>query len=582
MRPFKAILQLPLSLLVASLTVRAAAVPVKSTHLTPEDFKQTISEGVWFVEHFSPYCGHCQKFEPTWMNLVEEFEKSSDPGIHLAQVNCAVNGDLCSENGITGYPQMNLYRNGEFVEMYRKDRDFDMLVEYISTHAEPTATPSVPSTTAAVEIPTSTRPAEPLHVQTARAALNPSGAVVSLGPDNFQDFIDQGPTFIKFFAPWCGHCKKLAPVWTQLARHMQNKLNVAEVNCDDHKSLCTSQGVTGFPMLFYYAHGAKTEYTGGRKYEQLIAFTDKAAAPTMEEITADALEGYVQKHPVLYLLLHSSPDTAIVHEVGKDSHLLLGSPPIYTSTSQELFNRYSVPTTSSWALLALKDHDSKIPTSMYYPSSTKAQGSLTTWLLENRLPTSVELSRDAFQQVMNAPHKPLVVIAGSYKDSEENIPEKIVDIGKKWKLSKGHEGQREVVFTWMDGGQWGSWMKNMYGMKANSGPAVVIADHQSLLYYDQDPSGQPIKLTSTSIFSAIDGINQGSVNAKHSENMIERFIRGLNDGANWGAAWIAEHPYMTVFIIAASLVTLVIVVKRALSEDLSTLRGDSRKSNRLD
>jgi hypothetical protein len=56
-------------------------------------------------------------------------------------------------------------------------------------------------------------------------------------------------------------------------------MNIAEVDCDEHKALCTSQGVTGFPMMFYYAHGAKTEYSGGRTYDQLVSFTEKASKP---------------------------------------------------------------------------------------------------------------------------------------------------------------------------------------------------------------------------------------------------------------------------------------------------------------
>ena len=45
-----------------------------------------------FIEHFSPYCHHCLNFAPTWTQLVEETEKKADPGIRLAQVNCAVHG----------------------------------------------------------------------------------------------------------------------------------------------------------------------------------------------------------------------------------------------------------------------------------------------------------------------------------------------------------------------------------------------------------------------------------------------------------------------------------------------------------
>ena len=79
----------------------------------------------------------------------------------------------------------------------------------------------------------------------------------------------------------CGHCKRLAPSWVELARITKDKLTVAEVNCDDHSSLCRSQGVTGYPMLFYYSgnQGVKTEYTGSRKLEPLKAFAERISQP---------------------------------------------------------------------------------------------------------------------------------------------------------------------------------------------------------------------------------------------------------------------------------------------------------------
>jgi hypothetical protein len=45
-----------------------------------------------FIEHFSPYCRHCRNFEPTWNRVVDKFEKTPEVGVHLAQVNCALNG----------------------------------------------------------------------------------------------------------------------------------------------------------------------------------------------------------------------------------------------------------------------------------------------------------------------------------------------------------------------------------------------------------------------------------------------------------------------------------------------------------
>ena len=81
----------------------------------------------------------------------------------------------------------------------------------------------------------------------------------------------------------CGHCKKLAPTWVQLAEQMRGKLTVAEVDCEAHGAICRSQGVTGYPMLFYYngegKGSGKTEYTSGRRLDQLTAFVDKVSGP---------------------------------------------------------------------------------------------------------------------------------------------------------------------------------------------------------------------------------------------------------------------------------------------------------------
>jgi thiol-disulfide isomerase/thioredoxin len=49
---------------------------------------------VRFIEFFSPYCSHCKHFKPTWEKLVAEVEKSADPGIHLAQVDCVADGGV--------------------------------------------------------------------------------------------------------------------------------------------------------------------------------------------------------------------------------------------------------------------------------------------------------------------------------------------------------------------------------------------------------------------------------------------------------------------------------------------------------
>lgn len=180
--------------------------------------------------------------------------------------------DLCKENNVDAYPQMNLYKDGAFVETFNQPRDLDILREFVVKHAEPTVL-SPAARQPPARHPVVTTQSEKVH--------NPSGTVLVLNEKNFEKTIQEGHVFVKFFAPWCGHCKKLAPIWLQLAQDMRGKLNIAEVDCEQNAGICRSQGVTGYPMLFYYGqrgHG-KTEYTQTRRLDKLKAFAEKISGP---------------------------------------------------------------------------------------------------------------------------------------------------------------------------------------------------------------------------------------------------------------------------------------------------------------
>ena len=75
---------------------------------------------------------------------------------------------------------------------------------------------------------------------------------------------------------------------------------------------------------------------------------------------------------------------------------------------------------------------------------------------------------------MNAPHKPLVVIAATSQSDKEQTAKEVTEIARKWRDRKE---QAPVVFTWMDADRWGSWLKSMYGLKADSGPRAIVANH---------------------------------------------------------------------------------------------------------
>jgi len=117
----------------------------------------------------------------------------------------------------------------------------------------------------------------------ALTAATASASVPSLTPDNYDAMTDGKTVFIKFFAPWCGHCKKMAPDWEKLAGEWEgNAIGlVAEVDCTaEGKPLCDANGVKGFPTLKYGDPTALDDYQGGRTFSDLSSFAKDNLKPT--------------------------------------------------------------------------------------------------------------------------------------------------------------------------------------------------------------------------------------------------------------------------------------------------------------
>lgn len=107
-------------------------------------------------------------------------------------------------------------------------------------------------------------------------------AVLDLIPSNFDKVVLKSgkPGLVEFFAPWCGHCRTLAPVYEELGQafaHASDKLHISKVDADAHKSLGKKFRVQGFPTLKWFdgKSAEAEEYNGGRDLESLVKFVSE-------------------------------------------------------------------------------------------------------------------------------------------------------------------------------------------------------------------------------------------------------------------------------------------------------------------
>ncbi|BGP57984.1 hypothetical protein JCM8202_001926 [Rhodotorula sphaerocarpa] len=112
--------------------------------------------------------------------------------------------------------------------------------------------------------------------------------VVDLTQSGFDEFIQDSPlALVEFFAPWCGHCKALAPHYEEAATILKkDEIPIAKVDCTVAADVCSGQGVNGYPTLKVFRNGVPADYAGTRKTDGIVSYMKKQSLPAVSDVNA--------------------------------------------------------------------------------------------------------------------------------------------------------------------------------------------------------------------------------------------------------------------------------------------------------
>lgn len=139
--------------------------------------------------NFRCRCGHCKSLAPEYASAAAKLLGK----VPLAKVDGSAYAELGRRFEIKGYPTLKLFKEGLKRDPidYDGDRDADGIVSWVTRMTDPNYRPE-------------------------------KETVVTLTVETFDEFIGDKPIMlVEFYAPWCGHCKKLTPEYEKAAKKLK-------------------------------------------------------------------------------------------------------------------------------------------------------------------------------------------------------------------------------------------------------------------------------------------------------------------------------------------------------------------------
>ena len=254
--------------------------------------------GLVLVEFYAPWCGHCKNLAPEWKKAAKALKGI----VTVAAVDADAAKSLGGRFEVKGFPTIKLFgENKNAPEDYTGARDAAGIVSFATGKAAALAKARLGGKAGGGGgKPSGGKPSGGKPSGGSGGAKPKSGgkasASVTLTPDNFDAEVLSGetPWMVEFYAPWCGHCKNLAPEWASAAEQTAGEnVRFGAVDADAHRELGARFGVKGFPTIKTFAQGAKKDseardYNGPREAGGLVEAALKlaeAAGPSKAAVT---------------------------------------------------------------------------------------------------------------------------------------------------------------------------------------------------------------------------------------------------------------------------------------------------------
>ncbi|XP_065503995.1 LOW QUALITY PROTEIN: protein disulfide-isomerase [Caloenas nicobarica] len=181
------------------------------------------------------------------------------------------------------------------------------------------------------------------------AGLEEEDGVLVLRAASFEQALAAHPyLLVEFYAPWCGHCKALAPEYAKAAAKLRaegSEIRLAKVDATEEAELAQRFGVRGYPTIKFFRNGdqaAPKEYTAGREADDIVSWLKKRTGPAATTLTdAAAAETLVESSDVVVIGFFKDSTSEAAKEFLSAAEAV-DDIPFGISSSADIFTKYQL------------------------------------------------------------------------------------------------------------------------------------------------------------------------------------------------------------------------------------------------
>jgi len=263
--------------------------------------------------------------------------------------------------------------------------------------------------------------------------------VLVLTTDNFDATIAAHEfILVEFYAPWCGHCKALAPEYAKAAQELKDQgsaVKLAKVDATVESSLGEKFGIRGYPTLKFFKNGNPSEYGGGRKADDIVGWLNKKTGPAAKALNSEEdLKAFIEGSEVAVVGFFSDPTADSMGIYLKAAGEIEGVP-FGIVASPELAASQNVPGDSVVLFKKFDEGRNDLPAADMTVEAVKKH------VAENSLPLVIEFTQETAQKIFGGEIKNHLLL---FVDKSAADFEKLKD--EFGAAAKNHKGSVLFIF----------------------------------------------------------------------------------------------------------------------------------------